>query len=180
MRILADHRRRLEPGRSAPPLSRRTPAERSRRRARTTRASSSSTSPAAAARRCRSPCPSCRRRSAADTAAGNTEALGRQVAEIVATDLAIRGLFTPIGPERPAGGLLPAGDRARFRLFLDHRRAESRPGLRPGQWQRHAHRRLLSLRRRRPDRARPPGLCRRSRATGAAPRIAAPTPSIRG
>ena len=37
----------------------------------------------------------------ADTAAGNTAALGRQVAEIVAVDLRNSGLFTPIGP----GGL---------------------------------------------------------------------------
>ncbi|MGZ8281432.1 MAG: Tol-Pal system beta propeller repeat protein TolB [Allosphingosinicella sp.] len=35
---------------------------------------------------------------AADTAAGNTSALGRQVADIVATDLRNSGLFTPIGP----------------------------------------------------------------------------------
>jgi TolB protein len=35
---------------------------------------------------------------AADTAAGNTRALGRQVAEIVASDLRESGLFTPIGP----------------------------------------------------------------------------------
>lgn len=35
---------------------------------------------------------------AADTAAGNTEALGRQVAQIVATDLGNSGNFTPIGP----------------------------------------------------------------------------------
>ena len=35
---------------------------------------------------------------AADTPAGNTENLGRQVAEIVATDLRNSGLFTPIGP----------------------------------------------------------------------------------
>ena len=35
---------------------------------------------------------------ASATAAGNTEALGRQVAEIVATDLRNSGLFTPIGP----------------------------------------------------------------------------------
>jgi len=35
---------------------------------------------------------------AADTAAGNTAALGRQVAEIVVTDLRNSGLFTPIGP----------------------------------------------------------------------------------
>jgi TolB protein len=35
---------------------------------------------------------------AADTAAGNTVALGRQVAEIVASDLRDSGLFTPIGP----------------------------------------------------------------------------------
>ena len=34
----------------------------------------------------------------AETAAGTTEALGRQVAEIVATDLRNSGLFTPIGP----------------------------------------------------------------------------------
>ena len=34
----------------------------------------------------------------AETAAGGTEALGRQVAEIVATDLRNSGLFTPIGP----------------------------------------------------------------------------------
>jgi len=38
---------------------------------------------------------------ATDTAAGGTEALGRQVAQIVATDLGNSGLFTPIGP----GGL---------------------------------------------------------------------------
>ena len=38
---------------------------------------------------------------ASDTAAGNTGALGRQVADIVATDLRNSGLFTPIGP----GGL---------------------------------------------------------------------------
>jgi TolB protein len=38
---------------------------------------------------------------AADTPAGNTAALGRQVAQIVATDLGNSGLFTPIGP----GGL---------------------------------------------------------------------------
>jgi TolB protein len=41
----------------------------------------------------------------ADTAAGNTEALGRQVAEIVSTDLRNSGLFTPIGP----GGLRAVG-----------------------------------------------------------------------
>jgi TolB protein len=35
---------------------------------------------------------------AADTAAGGTEALGRQIAQIVATDLGNSGLFTPIGP----------------------------------------------------------------------------------
>ncbi len=35
---------------------------------------------------------------AAATPAGNTEALGRQVAEIIATDLRNSGLFTPIGP----------------------------------------------------------------------------------
>jgi TolB protein len=35
---------------------------------------------------------------AADTAAGNTGALGRQVAEIVSADLQNSGLFTPIGP----------------------------------------------------------------------------------
>ena len=35
---------------------------------------------------------------AADTAAGNTQALGRQVAEIVSNDLRNSGLFTPIGP----------------------------------------------------------------------------------
>ena len=38
---------------------------------------------------------------AAETAAGNTQALGRQVADIVAADLRYSGLFTPIGP----GGL---------------------------------------------------------------------------
>src|SRR5262245_23641290 len=36
--------------------------------------------------------------SAANTAAGNTENLGRQVAEIVSTDLRNSGLFTPMGP----------------------------------------------------------------------------------
>ncbi|HYD12556.1 MAG TPA: Tol-Pal system beta propeller repeat protein TolB [Allosphingosinicella sp.] len=36
--------------------------------------------------------------SAADTAAGNTEALGRQIAQIVATDLSNSGLFNAIGP----------------------------------------------------------------------------------
>lgn len=36
---------------------------------------------------------------AADTAAGNTGALGRQVADIVSTDLGNSGLFTPIGPD---------------------------------------------------------------------------------
>ncbi|TMJ20602.1 MAG: Tol-Pal system protein TolB [Alphaproteobacteria bacterium] len=40
---------------------------------------------------------------AADTAAGNTGALGRQVAEIVTADLRNSGLFTPIGPS----GLAP-------------------------------------------------------------------------
>src|SRR5436190_20142846 len=35
---------------------------------------------------------------AAETQAGNTEALGRQVAQIVATDLGNSGNFTPIGP----------------------------------------------------------------------------------
>ena len=38
--------------------------------------------------------------SAANTAAGNTEALGRQVAEIVAADLRNSELFAPIGPGR--------------------------------------------------------------------------------
>jgi TolB protein len=42
---------------------------------------------------------------AADTPAGNTQALGRQVADIVATDLRNSGLFTPIGPS----GLRPVG-----------------------------------------------------------------------
>ncbi len=37
---------------------------------------------------------------AASTAAGNTDALGRQVAEIVANNLRNSGLFAPIGPER--------------------------------------------------------------------------------
>lgn len=37
--------------------------------------------------------------SAADTAAGNTQALGRQVAQIVVTDLGNSGLFTPVGPD---------------------------------------------------------------------------------
>ncbi len=36
--------------------------------------------------------------SAADTAAGNTDALGRQIAQIVATDLSNSGLFNAIGP----------------------------------------------------------------------------------
>jgi TolB protein len=35
---------------------------------------------------------------ATDTAAGNTQGLGQQIAQIVATDLANSGLFTPIGP----------------------------------------------------------------------------------
>lgn len=35
---------------------------------------------------------------AADTPAGNTENLGRQVAEIVSTDLRNSGLFSPVGP----------------------------------------------------------------------------------
>ncbi len=35
---------------------------------------------------------------AADTPAGNTQALGRQVADIIAADLRNSGLFTPIGP----------------------------------------------------------------------------------
>ena len=35
---------------------------------------------------------------ASDTAAGNTEALGRQIAQIVATDLSNSGLFNAIGP----------------------------------------------------------------------------------
>jgi TolB protein len=35
---------------------------------------------------------------ATDTAAGNTQALGRQIAQIVSTDLSNSGLFTPIGP----------------------------------------------------------------------------------
>ena len=34
----------------------------------------------------------------ADTPSGNTQALGRQVAEIVSTDLRNSGLFTPVGP----------------------------------------------------------------------------------
>ena len=38
---------------------------------------------------------------ATDTPAGNTQALGQQVAQIVVTDLGNSGLFTPIGP----GGL---------------------------------------------------------------------------
>src|SRR5690348_14884935 len=38
---------------------------------------------------------------AAETQAGSTEALGRQIAQIVATDLGNSGLFNPIGP----GGL---------------------------------------------------------------------------
>ena len=37
---------------------------------------------------------------ATDTPAGNTSALGRQVADIVATDLRNSGLFTPIGPNQ--------------------------------------------------------------------------------
>ncbi len=37
---------------------------------------------------------------AADTAAGKAEALGRQIAQIVATDLGNSGNFTPIGPGR--------------------------------------------------------------------------------
>ncbi len=40
---------------------------------------------------------------AADTPAGNTQALGRQVSDIIAADLRNSGLFTPIGP----GGLRP-------------------------------------------------------------------------
>ena len=85
---------------SAPALAQDAVA-RSRRRRRSRQestASSSSTSPAASARRCRSRCRSCRRPQRPTPPAGNTAALGRQVAEIVAADLRNSELFTPIGP----------------------------------------------------------------------------------
>ena len=92
---------------------------------------------------------------AADTPAGNTEALGRQVAEIVAADLRGIGLFTPRRPRRPPRRRLPAGHRARLSAIgaapapQPSSRASSRPMPTA------AHRRLLPLRRRRPVRAHP-------------------------
>ena len=124
--------------------------------------SSASTSPTKAATISSSPSRSCRPRRRADTPAGSTEALGRQVAEVVAADLRGSGLFRPVGPagvravpfaEVTAPGLCRMERR---------RRRRARPGLRPRQSGRAAHRRLLSLRRRAAVRADPPGLCRRS------------------
>ena len=144
-------------------------------------ASSASTSPAAAARRSADRgARSCRRRRTADTPAGEHRA--RSAARSPRSSPPISrnsGLFTPGRPGRHARRRLRRGDRARFRLLRDHRRAASSRASSGPIRQRPAHRRLLPLRRRRADRADPPGLCRRSRATGAAPRTNAPTPSIR-
>ena len=95
---------------------------------------------------------------------------------------AISGLFRRSGPSGLRAVSYPAGDRARLSpIWRGHRRAEPRPGLRPGQ----SGNGTLTVGCYLYDvaaavRARPPGLCRRSRATGAAPRTDAPTPSIRG
>ena len=67
-----------------------------------TTASSSSTSPAAAARRCRSPSPTCRRRRPPTPPPATPQALGRQVAEIVATDLRNSRPVHADRAERPA------------------------------------------------------------------------------
>ena len=58
------------------------------------------------ARRWRSPCP------AMPVAPGADSSLGRQIAEVIASDLRSTGLFTPLGPER-------------------HRRLQLRPGRQP-------------------------------------------------
>jgi TolB protein len=55
--------------------------------------------------------------SAADTAAGNTEALGRQIAQIVATDLGNSGLFTPIGPSGLPGVSFPQVEAPDYAAF---------------------------------------------------------------
>src|SRR5204862_7598185 len=54
---------------------------------------------------------------AADTAAGNTGALGRQVAEIVTADLRNSGLFTPIGPSSLAPVSFPQVTAPDFGYF---------------------------------------------------------------
>ena len=40
---------------------------------------------------------------AANTAAGSTAALGRQVADVITNDLKNSGLFAPLGPGSPVG-----------------------------------------------------------------------------
>ena len=120
-------------------------------------------------------------RHAAETPAGSTAALGRQVAEVVAADLARRGLFTPVGPERDCRAI--AYRRRSPRPPMPTWRGAGAAALVQGFVQanggRHAHRRLLSLRRRRCSRAGPRRAMSSRRATGAAPRTNAPTSSIR-
>ncbi|MGQ0590893.1 MAG: Tol-Pal system beta propeller repeat protein TolB [Sphingosinicella sp.] len=53
----------------------------------------------------------------ADTAAGNTQGLGRQVAEIVVADLRNSGLFTPIGPNGLPGVSFPQVTAPDFGAF---------------------------------------------------------------
>ena len=115
-----------------------------------------------------------------DTPAGSTDALGRQVAEVVAADLARQ---RPVPAGRVRSGFAPIAyrrsDGAGLRCLGRHRRRRAGPGLRPRQSGRPAHRRLLSLRRRAQVRADPRRAMSSRRATGAGPRTNAPTPSTR-
>ncbi len=92
----------------------------------------------------------------ASTPAGATDALGRQVADVVAADLRNSGLFA--GSQPGARARLWRSHHARFRLLAQQLGAGAGPGFRPRRRQRHAHGRLLSLRRRARHRADAPGL----------------------
>ena len=81
----------------------------------------------------------------ADTAAGNTQALGQQVAQIVSTDLANSGLFTPIGPGGLPGVSFAQVQAPNYAAFSATGAQNLVQGFVQANRQRHADGRLLSL-----------------------------------
>ena len=157
---------------SAPPQrSRRCPRRRPRRVPASSRASaSSSTSPAASRSRCRSRSRRCRRRRRrAQRRRGRPTRSAARSRRSCSNDLkgsrAVQAASPPITPVA-----YPQVTAPDYGYWGAHRRVGAGAGLRPGQWRRHADRRLLSLRRLRQDRAGAAGLRRHARAV--APRRA--------
>ena len=81
---------------------------------------------------------------AANTAAGSTDALGRQIAEVIVTDLRNSGLFRPIGPSAVRPITFGEVTSPAFDYWPD-RRCRAGPGVRPRQSGRQADHRLLSV-----------------------------------